>query len=226
MGFASAQPSRGLRAIRSPAGIRENARRSGQATLSRPFWVGIELNFSEAKLTFGCFGGYLGSLVRTLASGGTEIRIFAADSRGVPSAKAKAVRVPVVTCWWDNNHRPVPLIIGSAKLRVMLGRRGHLNRQSRDQQRAESSENCLPHARLHWLDIRSRQLHLAIRVVLMRQSLSHQHSPSWSGTPGTRVVHLTSHEGFTANPLCLLTPSVCLLTSNACCARWAIRRRV
>ena len=219
MGFASTQPiprATGYSLILSA--LAADARRNSQTTLSHPSLVGIELNSSEAKPNFGCFGGYLGSLVRTLASGGTEIRIFAADSRGVPSAKAKAIHVPIVTRWWDDNHWLVPLIIGPAKLRVMLGRRGHLNRQSRDQQRAESSENFLLHARLHRLGIRSRQLHLAIRVVLMRQSLSHQHRPCWSGTQGTCVVHLTSHEGLTANPLCQPT-------SNACCARRAISRR-
>jgi hypothetical protein len=101
-----------------------------EATPSHPSLAGIELNVSEAKPTLGCCGGYLESLVRTLASGGTEIGIFAAYSRGVPSIEAKAIRVPIVTRWWGDDHRPVPLIIGSAKLHVMLGRCGRLNRQS------------------------------------------------------------------------------------------------
>jgi hypothetical protein len=52
-----------------------------------------------------------------------------------------------------------------------------LHCQSRDQQRAENSERCLLHARLHWLDIRPRHPCLAVRV-LMRQNLASSVLPS------------------------------------------------
>jgi hypothetical protein len=60
---------------------------------------------------------------------GVKVRVFAAYSRRVPSARAKAIRVPIVTRWWGDNHRPVPLIIGSAKILLivrsaMMGRAG------------------------------------------------------------------------------------------------------
>jgi hypothetical protein len=50
---------------------------------------------------------------------GVEVWIFAADSRRIPSAKAKVLDVPACLCSWDGIL--VQLIIRSAKIRPGMG---------------------------------------------------------------------------------------------------------
>ena len=55
-----------------------------------------------------------------LASGGVERRIFAARSRGVPSAEAEVLDVPAFLRLWDGVDGRVHLIIRSEKIRPIM----------------------------------------------------------------------------------------------------------
>ena len=64
------------------------------------------------------------------ASGGPKIGVAAANPRRIPSAKAIAEVVPIVTDRRGDNGRPAHLVIGLPKTCVMFGRHGRLNCQS------------------------------------------------------------------------------------------------
>jgi hypothetical protein len=125
-------------------------------------------------------GGDLDSLVRTSTAGGAERGVDTAHSRRVPSAESKVVAIPIVTCRWGNIHRPVVVVVGSAKPHLMFGRRGHLNRQSKDQQRAENSRRDFLHARLRLVGHSVEATRLAALIAaLMQQIEPDRRGPPW-----------------------------------------------
>jgi len=114
---------------------------------------------------YGCSGSSRTSC-RALASGGAERGVFTAHPRGVSSAKAKVLYVPLVHGLRDVD-RPV---VGSAKIprilnergrtvccsRVTFGRRGRLSRRPGNQDHAENGECYFSHLSLRgWTPNRS-----------------------------------------------------------------------
>ena len=156
-------------------------------------------------------GGVRRLITRTFRTsvGGVQRRVSVANPGRVEAPEGGAIRVRAVEHGLDDTGVDRPhLIVGSSKFRlvagevglglvVVFGRRCHLDRHSRNQQRADNRKSCSLHGRLHF-DIGGKCASLCECCVLMRRPLSHQLRPAWPARLRARVAHLTFHGDLTA----------------------------
>jgi hypothetical protein len=146
---------------------------------------------------------------RTSVSG-IQRRVSVANPGRVEAPEGGAIRVRAVEHRRNDTGVDRPhLIVGSSKFRlvagevglglvVVFGRRCHLDRHSRNQQRADDRKSCSLHGRLHF-DIGGKCASLCECCVLMRRPLSHQLRPAWPARLRAHVAHLTFHGDLTGN---------------------------